>query len=115
MKFSLARRLFVILLATFVTLGLSLSSVQASIRHVEMTMSGGMDMPDHPDCPNCKDQAAKAMTCGTVCVAPVLAVLPATALNILDLQNSVAAIWTDFLYSRSVPPDPYPPRPTSIG
>jgi hypothetical protein len=117
MKFSSARRLFVVLLAMFVTLGLSLSSVQASARHVDMAMSGGMDMAKHPDCPNCKgeDGAAKAKACGIVCVAPVLAVLPAPALAISGPRDSLAAMWTDFLHSRSIPPDPYPPRPTSIG
>ena len=116
MMFFRARKLFVLFLAAFVTLGLSLSSIPAGAM-VDMTMSGKMDMADQPDCPHCKDKAdaAKAMVCGSVCVASVMAVLPAASNLGADLDAVTSFRPLMLPHGRSFPPDPYPPRPTFIG
>src|SRR5262245_5993132 len=91
MMFFPVRRLLVLFLAAFVVLGLSLASIPTGARP-DMTMSGKMDMADQADCPHCKytGDGGKALACGSVCVAPVMAVLPAASFLNSDLKTIAA-------------------------
>ncbi|MCV9960311.1 hypothetical protein OIU34_00210 [Pararhizobium sp. BT-229] len=79
-----------------------------------------MDMSDHGDCQDCPDQPGdngmKAMACGNVCAAPVLATLPVAAVPVLVGEKAASIVARDpLLHGRALPPDPYPPRTSDIG
>jgi hypothetical protein len=120
MKRWLARQLIALLLTVFVTVGVSLSTVQASDMTVKMAMVSDMGAPGHGDCQGCpsggNNDGMKAMPCATICVAPVLAVLPqVTAMALVQKPGSLMAVRVALLDGRASPPDPPPPRPTDIG
>ena len=111
------RQLGLLLLAVFVAAGMGLSVAQASGMAAKMATMGDMTMSDHGDCQDCPDQtgAMKAMACGKLCAAPVVAPLP-TAIHIPagDRLAPVAAR-EPFLFGWVWPPDPAPPRTFDIG
>ncbi|CZT37767.1 hypothetical protein GA0004734_00046680 [Rhizobium sp. 9140] len=79
-----------------------------------------MDMSAHGGCQDCPDQPGgngmKAMACGNVCAAPVLATLPAAAVPILLGDKVATSVAGDpLLHGRALLPDPYPPRTSDIG
>ncbi|MBK5571756.1 MAG: hypothetical protein I8N66_35950 [Ensifer sp. SSB1] len=111
------RQLGLFFLAVFVAAGMSLSVAQASSMAAKMATMAEMTMSDHGDCQDCPDQAGamKAMACGKLCAAPVVAPLP-TAIHIPagDRLAPVAAR-EPFLFGWVWPPDPAPPRTFDIG
>ena len=118
MKHRSVRQLVLVLLAVFVAAGMGLSVAQASGMTARMATMSDMTMPDHGDCQGCPDQPGdggmKAMACGSVCAAPVIAPLPlATALPAGESLAFVAALDL-FLNGRTLPPDPDPPRTSDI-
>jgi hypothetical protein len=115
-----ARKLFALLLAVFIAAGMSVSVAQASSMTAKMVTMSEMDMPDHGDCQDCPDQPGdngmKAMACGNVCAAPVLATLSAAAVPLLVGEKAASFVPADsLLHGRELPPDPYPPRTSDIG
>ena len=119
MSHSLVRRIFVLMLAVFVTAGMGLSAVQASTMSVKMMdMSPGMGTSGSGNCHDCggsgdSKRMAACVTAG--CVATVVAHLP--VMEIADLASVVVHhMHLDLaLHGRGSAPDPYPPRPTHIG
>ena len=122
----LIRQVFVLLLAVFVTVGASLSAVQASTMNLKMMDMAhqGMTSSANGSCDDCAAPGnikeapgnIKGITaCVTAgCVAPAATHAPPTAgLNIVFAavhylpQNLVPL-------GRNSGPDPYPPRPTDI-
>jgi hypothetical protein len=119
MKHRSARQLVTLLLAVFVAVGMGLSAAQASGMAARMATMSDMAMPDHGDCQDCPDQPGdggiKAMACGNVCAAPVIAPLP-TAAVIPDGEKPASVVAPDLsLDGRSLSPDPDPPRTSDIG
>ena len=113
-----ARQVFALFLAVFVTVGMSLSVVQATGMTVKMATASDMGASGHDGCQRCSTgggDGMKAMSCTTVCLAPVLAVLPQAAPVMLVHKPVSYAVRYLLLHGRTSPPDPYPPRPTSIG
>lgn len=115
-----ARQIVALLLTVFVTVGISLSVVQASDMAVKMAMASDMGASGHDGCQGCpgdgNDHGMKAMPCATICVAPVLAVLPQiTGTVLVQKPGSLIAVRVTLLDGRALPPDPHPPRPTDIG
>lgn len=115
-----ARQLVALFLAVFVTVGMSLSAVQASDMTAKMAMASDMGASSHGGCDGCpgggNDDGMKAMPCATVCVAPVLAVLPqVVGMVLVQRPGSPIVARVALLDGRASPPDPHPPRPTSIG
>jgi hypothetical protein len=115
-----ARKLFSLLLAAFIAVGMSLSVAQASGMTARMAIMSEMGMPDHAGCQDCPDQpddtGMKAMACGNVCAGPVLATLPAAAVPVLVGEKAASFVTGDpLLHGRALLPDPYPPRTSDIG
>ena len=117
------RQLFGLVLAVLMAAGLSLSVAPASGLPAKTTMDGMMPMAadmggaSHGDCGGCptKDDAAKAMVCGTMCSAPVLATAPLIApVKLVEIRGPFTAPEALRL-GRTSRPDPYPPRPSDIG
>lgn len=118
---SSARRLLTLLLAVLVTLSLNLSAVQASGMASEMARMAampGMDSSMSGDCQKCPskgDGAAMLAVCGTVCVAPAMAMLPQESPATFALAQIAFLKRHSLLHGRASPPDPYPPRSSTIG
>ncbi|MBZ9963116.1 hypothetical protein [Mesorhizobium sp. BR1-1-2] len=117
------KHLLVMLLAAFLAAGFSLSTAQAGV--MSAMMAGGMTMAADAgmgaggamqgDCTAClKDMGdnGSLKQCPSVCIAPVLAVLPQDFAVTMALRpKQPLAQSTPFLHGRSSPPDPFPPRP----
>ncbi|MET2832587.1 hypothetical protein [Mesorhizobium shangrilense] len=117
------------LLAVFVTVGVSMSAVQASTMAVNMTMAlkagmamasetgmttPGMGAADDSDCKACvkgTGDNGNPMHCPRTCIAPVLAVLPLEFAVMSAVRAPLpSALPTPFLHGRNSLPDPFPPK-----
>ena len=128
------KQIFALLLAVFVTAGLSLTAVQASDMSVKMTMmsGSGMTMPSDTgtttmsdmgvtgggDCDACAGGTRDhgyPMSCWPVCVAPVFAVLPqGLAVTTIGQMAQLYSSTFQLLRGRDSLPDPSPPRPSDL-
>ncbi len=124
----LTKRLFVFLLAVFVTAGVGLSTVQANAMQLQMMGMGDgspktemampdMAMPAPAKCPDC-DLTGKGMA---DCVMPActgqvaLAAQDGFALAVRFLPVRLQAPASVVLHGLAAAPDPYPPRISDIG
>jgi len=118
---SSARRLLTFMLAVFVTLGLSLFTVEAGSVASEMAKMAAMsDMKSSMSgtCQKCaskSDHAAMVTACGTICVAPAVAISQQESLPAFALAQIYFPSRPSLLHGLASPPDPYPPRPNTIG
>ena len=119
MSHPLIRRIFVLLLAVFVTAGMGLSAVQASTMSVKMMeMGAGMAASGTGTCHDCGSPGgAKAMTAcvASACAAPMVAHSPlgdAVDLTFVPVRHRFQS---RTLLGRDSVPDPYPPRTSHIG
>src|SRR5882757_4234568 len=107
----LSRRVLVLLLGSFLALGMSLSAVQAGAMPAAMGMASNMGASGH--CNDCGDKGGMAKEmghCSLSCAAPVLAVIPQTSpTKIAHLPASVPQ-QASLLLGRAFSPDPGPPR-----
>ncbi|USJ28533.1 hypothetical protein [Ensifer adhaerens] len=114
-----ARKLVAMFLAVFVTVGMSLSAVQATDMSVKMAMTTDMSGSTHDGCPGCPngggDHGMKAMMCSVVCAVPVVAVLPQGTSMPAVPQPIFFTARDSLLHGTRAPPDPYPPRTIDIG
>jgi hypothetical protein len=129
------RHVFALLLAVLVTVGVSLSAVQADIMAVAMTSDAGMaiasetgmtsetvmtmaGMAADSDCKAClkgTGDSANPMHCPPTCVAPVLAVLPLEVAVMAAIPAPLpSARPTPLPSGRSSAPDPSPPRSSAL-
>jgi hypothetical protein len=119
MILSSVRKIFAVLLAVFVTAGLSLSVARASNMSITMSMGSGMTASGHGDFHDCDHSDAgktKAMICAAICAASALATLPEVApMAVAEIMTTLALPEDEFLIGSKSPPDPYPPRPAHIG
>jgi hypothetical protein len=119
MKHCSVRQLVLLLLTVFVAAGMGLSVAQASGMAAKMATMSDMAMSDEGDCQACPDQAGdsglKAMACGNICAAPVVAPLPTAAFIPHGEKPTSDAALASLLIGRALPPDPYPPRTSDIG
>ena len=116
-----SRQIFALLLGVFVALGMSPAPVQAGGmvgKMAKMIVTSGMDASGYGDCGGCAGGdggGAKAMACGTICIAPVFAV-PPQALTMPVVPARVISWRQDpHPHGRASPPDPYPPRSGDLG
>jgi hypothetical protein len=115
---SSAQRVFTLLLAVLVTVGLTLSAALAGGMGMKMSMGTEMGASGHTDCHHCHVGAAdktKATTCAPVCAAPVIAMSSDVALLAVVEIATIALPEDDLLSGARLPPDPYPPRSAKIG
>lgn len=114
------RQLVTLFLTVFVTVGMSLSVVQASNMTLKMAIASDMGAAGHSDCNGCPtgsgDAGQKGMGCVAVCIAPVLAMLKQSGPAILD-RKAAPLLMPRYaqLDGTTSAPEPYPPRPTNIG
>lgn len=119
MKHVSFRQLVIVFLAVLVAAGMGLAVGQASGMAAKMAVMSEMAASDHGDCQDCPEQPAdsaiKAMACGNVCAAPVVAPLPVVVL--LPIGEKVASFAAGglLLNGRALAPDPDPPRTSDIG
>jgi len=115
---SSARRLLTLMLAVFVGLSLSLSTVQAGGMASEMAAVSGMKDSMSGACQKCSsksDHVAMVTVCGTVCAVPAAAMSPQETLAVFALAQIEFPRRHSLLHGRASPPDPYPPRSSTIG
>lgn len=112
-----ARQAFALFLGILVTLGMSLSVVQAGDMATKMAMTSDMGASGHDGCNGCGGDAdgAKAMACMSVCVSPVLAVLPQASPMTFDQPRGFSLRPHARLLGHVFTPDPHPPRPNDLG
>lgn len=118
-RFSL-RRTFTSILGLVFAASLSVSAVQATDMAVRMTMASAMGVATNDvKCPDCDhgSRDMKAMDCRlALCGAPGLATLastPVVAVRVDGLGLPVQA--QPPLVGWAHAPDPYPPRPSTLG
>jgi hypothetical protein len=111
------RQVYVLMLGLLVTLGMSLSVVQASNMATGMTMAG-QQMPangmDH--CGPCKDGpgGAKIMVCDAACAAPVNATVPQFAALLIKLPVNHPLSQSPVLSGWTASPNPHPPKHVTL-
>jgi len=113
-----ARQLVALFLTVFVTVGMSLSVVQASDMALKMSVGSGAAVgPDscHGCPPGSSDNGMKAMGCAAICVSPTLANLNQSSFAVpVRKPAQLLTMRYAALDGRPSAPDPYPPRPTNI-
>jgi hypothetical protein len=111
------RKVFVLVLAFFVTVSMGLSAVQAATfmpQPARMTTMADMDSSSGHGCKQCiGDLGGKAMICAPVCFAIVATGEEITVLQLHQRGLSFTSL-DRWLEGRSSVPDPYPPRTTHI-
>ena len=115
----LSKQLIVLLLAVFVTAGVSLSAVQASNVNIKMMdMASSMAKSSDGGCKDCGglgDSNGMAACAASGCVSPLTAPVP--SVEVLDVASVVIHhLPLDVaLLGMGSSPDPYPPRTSHIG
>lgn len=123
------KHVLVMLLAGFLAVGLSLTTVQASVMSARMMMmtGSGMTVPGTSAivdtamdgaCKAClkgSGDSGNVIHCPPMCVAPVLAVLPhGLAMRMAMRAQRLSARPAPLLHGRRSVPDPFPPRPNDL-
>lgn len=107
-------RALVVLLSVTLAVGLTSRVVQAE--SAGMTMSGmATDMPMHGKCDGCagSEKATAPMICGVCCAG--MAALVSTSVTVDSVPAGFVAASVELAVAgHAFPPDPYPPRPTSM-
>jgi hypothetical protein len=114
-----ARQLVALFLTVFVTVGMSLSVVQASDMALKMSVGSGTAVGGHNSCHGCppgsSDNGMKAMGCAAICVSPIVANVDQSSFAVpMRKPAPVLTVRHAALDGRPSAPDPYPPRPTNI-
>ena len=115
----LSKQLIVLLLAVFVTAGMSLTIVQASNMSIKMMdMASSMGKSGGGSCNDCGgpgDTSGMAACAASGCVAPLAVHTPSVA--VLDMASvAIHNLHVDVaLLGQGSSPDPYPPRTSHIG
>jgi hypothetical protein len=106
-----------LILAVFVTVGLSLSASRAGELSATAGMAMAMDATAHGDCHGCPARGgdnAMAVVCDGMCPAPILAVAPQIPPAVEVRGRALFASPQSPLRGRTPPPEPYPPKPSRI-
>lgn len=112
------RRLFALLLVAALAIGPGIHGVQASDMAAKMSVAddaaGGVPMPS--GCGGCTgDDDGMPMACSAICGSTISAILPTAPSVVPSPLASPTALFTTAVVDHHGPPDPYPPRPTSLG
>jgi len=102
-----------VLLSVVLAAGLATRVVQANA--MGMTVSSAMDMPMHGKCDGCagSEKAMAPMACGIYCAGMVALASPSVTFDPV-FAGFVATSAEPSMAGHAFPPDPYPPRPTSM-
>lgn len=111
------RYLIVLFLALALVVAGTAQHVQAS--DMAMKMSAGTsigDMPMPGGCGGCSGgDDGTPMACFAICGNTITAILPSTPLVVFVALASPTVPFITAITGHNGPPDPYPPRPTSLG
>lgn len=112
MKSRSSRRILVLLLGVFLTLGMSLSAVQAGNLTAKMAMASDMDVTGQGGCTACGDGGGteSSPNCMPTCTASGLALLTGGAIAIAARTSGPPAVAVRLPHGRTFSPEPYPPR-----
>ena len=110
------RRLVGLLLALTLVVGGVMQGVQASDMAVKMAVaSGASDMPMPDGCSGCGgNDDGMPMACSAICASTVSAIVPAAPVLYISSLPVPALAFADLQTGQRGPPDPYPPRPSSM-
>lgn len=112
-----ARHLIAVLLALALVVAGTAQLVQAS--DMAMKMSAGTSISDMPmpgGCGGCSGgDDGMTMACFAVCGNTMTAILPSAPAVVSIVFVSPIAPFVTAIAGHHGPPDPYPPRPTSLG
>lgn len=109
------RRLIGLFLALTLVIAGAAQSAQASDMAAKMSAASTGDMPTPGGCNGCSDEDGMPMACSAVCGSSVAAILPAGPTVALAVSASPPTPFITSGVDHHGPPDPYPPRPTSLG
>jgi len=113
------RRTLTSILAVVFAASMSMSAVQAMEMATKMSMAsamgGGASDSKCPDCDHGKDM--KGMNCGLpACTAPAIATLASAPVAVVRTDGfDLPVLAQTSLVGWAHPPDPYPPRPSTLG
>ena len=109
-----SRRLFGLVLALFVSVGLALSGAHAGQMGGKMMMSGA-DHSMSGSCGGCDNDNDKAPNgCKALCVGAVPALVPVGSAVLALEPADFQALAPIVRVGQARPPDPFPPRPSMI-
>jgi hypothetical protein len=111
----LVRQLLVLILTAFLSLGPSWSTAQANGMPGKMTVAMDSVAGSHGRCHKCPmtgDEHTKAFLCGALCGMAAQAVAPQVASVWFTQARPMIPALEQPLRGRTLPPDPYPPRPS---
>ena len=109
------RRLIGLFLALTLAIAGAAQSAQASDMAVKMSAASTSDMPLPSGCNGCSgDDDGMPMACSAVCGSTVAAIMPAGPTVASAVSASPLTPFITSVVDHHGPPDPYPPRPTSL-
>ena len=109
------RRLIGLVLVLTLAVGGALQSVQASDMAVKMSTAAVSDMTMPGGCSGCSgDNDGTPMVCFAICNAGFSAVLSSNTIFVATDRTAPVATSPSRITGLHGPPDPYPPRPTSL-
>lgn len=111
------RRLVALLLALTLVVAGAAQGVQASDMAVQMSAATSTsDMPMTGGCSGCSgDEDGMPMACFAICGSTMAAILPSAPIVASVALVSPTAPFVTTVVDHRGPPDPSPPRPTSLG
>ena len=109
------RRLLGLFLALTLVVGPMVQLVQASDMFAMMTMATPGEMPTPGGCSGCSGNDGMPMACSAICGGTISAILPTAPSVTPSPLASPTAFFITVVVNHHGPPDPYPPRPTSLG
>lgn len=110
------RRLLGLLLALTLVVGGATQSVQGADMAVKMSAVGAAsDMPMSDGCGGCSGgDDGMPMACSAICGSTVSAIIPTAPALAIAGRSAPALAFANIDTGQRGPPDPYPPRPTSL-
>lgn len=110
------RRLIALFLALALVVAGTAQVVQGSDMAVKMSAAPAVsDMPMPGSCGGCSGDDGMPKACFAVCASAMTAILPSTPLvPSITLVSPIVPLAT-VIAGHQGPPDPYPPRPISLG
>jgi hypothetical protein len=116
MRFPTLRRIFALLLALTLVVGLAAHGVGVSDMGVKMATASASDMPMSGPCGECSNDKAGMSTgmCAAYCSAGSFLLLAAEAFDVPHAGSTGFLVPGLTLPSHGSPPDPYPPRPAVL-
>lgn len=110
------RRLLGLLLALTLIVSGAAQGVRGTDMAAKMSAASTSDMPMPGGCSGCSsDDDGMPMACSVNCGSSISAIIPTAPVLAIVSLSAPAQAFADANIGQRGPPDPYPPRPTSLG